>query len=591
MVARTIAVLGLLGALLVPAVPALAGPHPDADHREAYFPANDGLGTMLHADILRPKGMPDDVRTPVILTVTPYGNHAGSTIELDFTATGPNERFYDFLDLTGVLDQGYTYVMVDLPGFGGSGGCNDWGGNREQGAVKAAVEWAADQPWSTGRVALMGKSYDAWTGLMGIAQQPEGLAAVVSMEPVYAGYRYLYNNGVRFLNSLATPALFQAIDAKPGTINDPAQYHANGAPQAWCYGVNMALQQQDDPTAPFWLERDLLFTSVGASTPLFLTQGFLERNTKPDGAFDYFNLLEGTEHRAWFGQFDHVRGWETTSDGSRMQTGRDTFVDEMMRFLDLHLKGIEPEVEDPPLAIQDNRGRYRAETQWPPPDMRMWWNDLNAGTYTDDGLVSVAGRQRVWTFSEPLDHDVWLAGEPVVKVEVDAPAPRTNVVADVFDVDESGRARLINRGTYLLRGAGQQRATFELYGQDWRVPAGHRIGVMIGGTDAQSPGFWAHVPTQTSVTVLSSAVGLPLLTYERDEDEYLDGGSTPRLEQHLADGVDLDSATISAGTRSFDLPPALKPRPSDDEGDCPTPGRGDPGPPAARPCGPPAGVR
>ena len=59
---------------------------------------------------------------------------------------GPSDRFYDFLDLTDVLDHGYTYVMVDLPGFGGSSGCNDWGGNREQGAVVAAVEWAAASP-------------------------------------------------------------------------------------------------------------------------------------------------------------------------------------------------------------------------------------------------------------------------------------------------------------------------------------------------------------------------------------------------------------------------------------------------------------
>ena len=57
------------------------------------------------------------------------------------SASGPSERFYDFLDLTRILEKGYTYVMVDLPGYGGSGGCNDWGGPREQGAVKAAVYW------------------------------------------------------------------------------------------------------------------------------------------------------------------------------------------------------------------------------------------------------------------------------------------------------------------------------------------------------------------------------------------------------------------------------------------------------------------
>jgi uncharacterized protein len=254
---RTTATLlaGVLAAgVLVAAAPVTTGsstaaPTPDdATYSEHYFPAGDGV-TMLHADVLRPAHLGPDDRTPVILTVTPYGNHSGSTTELGVGNSGMNPRFFDFLELSDALAQGYTYVMVDLPGFGGSGGCNDWGGAREQDAVRAAVEWAASQSWSTGKVALLGKSYDAWTGLMGIAQQPEGLAAVVSLEPVYAGYRYIYNDGVRRSPTQGTVALFQVIDAKPGTLNDDPMYHVNGAPQVWCYGVNVGLAAADDDPA------------------------------------------------------------------------------------------------------------------------------------------------------------------------------------------------------------------------------------------------------------------------------------------------------------------------------------------------------
>src|SRR5260370_588535 len=128
----------------------------------------------------------------------------------------PSYRLSDFLKGTELMKRGYTYVMVDLRGFGGSSGCLDWAGPGEQADVKAAVEWAAKQPWSTGRVGMYGKSYDAVTGLIGIAQQPQGLAAVVSQEPVYDLYRYLYSNRVRFSNSLLTPALYDAIAATPG---------------------------------------------------------------------------------------------------------------------------------------------------------------------------------------------------------------------------------------------------------------------------------------------------------------------------------------------------------------------------------------
>jgi putative CocE/NonD family hydrolase len=82
----------------------------------------------------------------------------------------------------------------------------DWGGPGEQADVVAAVKWAASQPWSTGSVAMYGKSYDGVTGLIGVNKRPEGLKAVVSQEPVYDLYRYLYGNGIRRVNALLTPA-------------------------------------------------------------------------------------------------------------------------------------------------------------------------------------------------------------------------------------------------------------------------------------------------------------------------------------------------------------------------------------------------
>ena len=87
--------------------------------------------------------------------------------------------------------------MVDLRGFGGSNGCLDWSGPGEQADVVNAVRWAATQPWSSGKVGMYGKSYDGLTGLIGVNQRPQGLAAVVSQEPVYDDYRYLYGDGMR----------------------------------------------------------------------------------------------------------------------------------------------------------------------------------------------------------------------------------------------------------------------------------------------------------------------------------------------------------------------------------------------------------
>ena len=554
---------GLVALLVISSVMATsvsAATRDDADHHEFYFPSSDGIN-RLHADVLRPKGLGLDVATPVIMTVSPYTNHSGTTSPTDLTGTGPSPRFYDFLDLSGALEKGYTYVMVDLPGDGGSGGCNDWGGVREQAGVKDAVEWAAAQPWSTGKVGLLGKSYDGWTGLMGIAQQPDGLAAVVSLEPVYSGYRYIWMNGVRRTN-WPYGTSFTAVDAQPGRPSDPPEYHVNGAPQAWCYPINIAGQNIDDDEGGFyWAERNLVPTGAGKSTPLFLTQGFLETNTKQDGTFEYFNSLDGSHHRAWYGQFDHCRGWETqaacslSGTNQRLAVGRAGFMDEVMRFFDLHLKGIEPEVTDPAVEVQDNFGRWRGEDAWPASDTKMYETDLRVGTYADSGT----GRgdrptesQGIWSISSPLPHAAWFSGEPEIDVTVDA-LPNSNLAANVYDIAPDGRVTMISRGVQLLRGIGVREVGLTLYGQDWIVEAGHRIGVLLSSANTDQ---FRHVATRSDVTVSAARIALPFLTFDRTE--FLEGGSTPRLESFLQSSTaTLSSSFIEGAETSFALPPPL----------------------------------
>ena len=547
---------------------AAEAPRADADWTEYYFPAGDGV-TSLHADVLRPKGMPATEKTPVIMAVSPYVNHNGSTTDVDPTGTGPNPRFYDFLDMSGALTKGYTFAYVDLPGFGGSGGCNDWGGAREQDAVRAAVEWAAAQPWSNGKVALLGKSYDGWTGLMGVAQQPKGLAAVISLEPVYSGYRYLFMNGVRRSGTYpATIALFQAIDAKPGRVTDDPMYLANSAPQAWCYGVNLGGATADDSeTGPYWAERNLVHTSVGKTTPVFMTQGFLETNTKPDGAFEYFNNLAGDENRAWFGQFDHSRCWERNNSTStpsgnntRWQAGRDgqVCIGEMMRFLDEHLKGIPPSIEDPVISVQDINSRWRAEKSWQPADSKLYTTELRAGAYNDSGSgngLRPTQTQGIWTVSQRLPHDVWLSGEPSITVGVSS-VPNANVAANVYDIDEQGRARMISRGVAVARGVGSKSVNIVMDGQDWPIPAGNRIGVLVSSANTDQ---FVHVPTQAPVTVRHAKIGLPFLRYDRTEFLELNG-SNPRLDSYLsAARTALPESFLAANQVEFKLPAPLAP--------------------------------
>ena len=571
---RSLALIGAVIALaaVVPSGPASAALRADADYYQFYFPSSDGV-TNLHADVLVPKGTPLDgsVKTPVILTVSPYLNHSGGTsFNPTSSETGPSSRFYDFLDMSGALTKGYSYVMVDLPGFGGSAGCNDWGGTREQLGVRAAVEWAASRPWSNGKVALLGKSYDGWTGLMGIAQQPQGLAAVISLEPVYSGYRYIWMNGVRRTN-WPYGTNFTQYDANPGRLNDDPMYHANGAPQAWCYPVNLAGQNADpSENGPYWAERNLIPTAVGKTTPIFLTQGFLETNTKWDGTAQYYNSLAGHENRAWFGQFDHTRCWEKNNSGStpsgdntRWQTGRQgqECMAQIMAFLDEHLKGIEAPQDETPVEVQDIRGRWREEAEWPPADSVNYTTELNTGTYTDNGSgsgPSPSDNQGIWTVSEPLPHEVWLSGEPVITAGVDA-SPNANFAAHVYEITPDGEAQMISRGVSTIPGTGTRTVSFTMYGQDWPIAAGNRIGVLISDADTSEFGYYA---AQGTVTVRSAKITIPFLTYERTRFIPSEE-TTPRLETFLAGGGSVSEAKIAASEKAFDLPGPLRPNPNE----------------------------
>jgi hypothetical protein len=47
---------------------------------------------------------------------------------------------------------------------------------------------------------------------------------------------------------------------------------------------------------------------------------------------------------------------------------------------------------------------------------------------------------------------------------------------------------------------------FDLYGDDWKLPAGHRVGVLLSASNAE---WWLHRPTLQPVTVGSASISLP----------------------------------------------------------------------------------
>ncbi len=564
-------------ALLAPAAHAWETPA-GATYSQGFITAPDA--TKLHYDLLRPKDLPKDAKTPVILSIGPYFGHAGQTgaagaiesTEYDPTQeAGFNDRFRDFVDGARLMQRGYSWIQFDLRGFGASSGCLDWGGPGEQMDVKAAVEWTARQPWSTGKVGMYGKSYDGVTGIIGAESGAHGLAAVVSSEPVYDLYRYLWTDGIRRQNSLLTPVLYELIDATGGpSLGDDPQALLNGLTSPPCWVGNYLAQQDDDHHSAYWKARNFIERAKDIHVPFFLTQGFLENNTKADGAFEFWTNIKGPK-RAWFGMWDHVRGNDVDAETGALKMGRPGWFEEVMRFFDHHVRDVPlldaPTNEDPPVAVQTSDGSWRAEQHWPPDDATPLDVALTGGSYRDDAM-NVATNEGslqplatpgngLWTISPPLSHRAHLAGVPVVTADVAVSLPRANFVADVYDIAPDGKATMIAYAARRVDSSG--RVSLPLYGNDWAIQAGHRIGVLLTGSNMDQ---WLHLPTLQSVTISNASIRLPFLRYIRNEK--LPGTPALRLTQFMENApITLSEATITGNTRGdFALPPALTARPA-----------------------------
>ena len=562
----------MVGGAVAPASQATASPDDPVSHAEnprvpegavwteAYFPSSDDSGVELHADVLRPEQLPADAKTPVIVSVGPYFAHAGQTDVEGWDQVGPSARFQDFIDGANLMARGYTFVMVDLRGFGGSTGCLDFLGPGEQADVRAAVEWSASQPWSNGKVGMYGKSYDANTGLAANVLRLEPLRAIVAQEPTWNRYNYLFSNGVPRSNVTSTPRGYYSIATMPPMSDDSDHYKANAEYEQShpeCESDNRTNTQNPDPNAPFWRARNFAARAAGTQTPLFVTSGFIEPNTKPEDMEIYLDNHQGPE-RGWLGQWDHVRGNDTVADG-RLAMGRAGWFDEVMRFYDQYLRGIEPSETDPAFAIEDSLAHWRAQPTWPVTNTSSRVR-LSSGQYVDDGgaaqntalpmtapqakgwdiedapqigslslaqtslhLADAPGSS-YWTWSTPVSEQVRVTGTPRITLKTTG---QGNVMVRLWDVAPDGSAAMFDENVALLKNSGS--TSFALKATDWTFEQGHQLGIQIGTITSNG---WRDVPSGSTITV--SDAMLALAVQDPRSDVPTQGDRSPYLDEYLA---------------------------------------------------------
>ena len=128
----------------------------------------------------------------------------------------------------------------------------------------------------------------------------------------------------------------------------------------------------------------------------------------------------------------------------------------------------------------------------------------------------------------------------------------------MYDLDANGTGPLITRQGHLVRSAGNSSIRLELWSADWKLKAGHRIGVRV--TDNNQDWWLLAVPTLQTVTVRGGTVTLPFLRYRRTQT--IQGDPGIQLAGYLSDTVSVPAATLAASQANFTLPPALQTAPA-----------------------------
>src|ERR671931_447255 len=159
-------------------------------------------GFVLRADVYRPA----DGRYPAILSYGPYGKglafQEGYKTAWEIMArenpdalAGSSNRYqnWEVVDPEKWVPEGYACVRVDSRGAGRSPGYLCHNNARETRDIYECIEWAAAQPWCTGRLGMNGISYYASNQWRAAALKPPHLAAIC----VWEGWNDAYRESAR----------------------------------------------------------------------------------------------------------------------------------------------------------------------------------------------------------------------------------------------------------------------------------------------------------------------------------------------------------------------------------------------------------
>lgn len=370
-------------------------------------------GTILRVNVARPQA---EGRYPVLMCAHPYRKDSvfkrgrfGYKIPLALrsllqsTPIQVSARLgcWEAPDPAFWVPRGYVLINCDLRGFGRSDGQGTVFSDAEAHDYRELIEWAATQPWSTGRVGLNGVSYLAISQWKVAALQPEHLAAICAWE----GFTDMYRDV-----------------AYPGGVLDEAFL------KQWNHLVQKCGRCVDDVRAeqlarPVWddwweahtpeLER--------IEVPALICASFSDHNLHTRGSFEAFRRIS-SQHR-WL--YTHRGGKWATYYSEEALAFQARFFDCFLKDADNRMRELAPVR----LEVRQIGGRVHAvrhEQAWPLPQTR--WTplylhadgSLQGEPAAQSAAVSFATPDGRASFTWPITEDIELSGPMKLRLHVQA---------------------------------------------------------------------------------------------------------------------------------------------------------------------------
>ena len=415
-------------------MPALRRQYQVIREPDVMVPMRDG--TRLATDIVRPDA---PGRFPVLVNRGPYGK--------DSYLANPDHSIWFF------PRNGYVLLSQDVRGrFGSEGDYNPLFQEALDGYD--TVEWAARQPWSTGRVATTGQSYLGATQYTLAGRRPlpphlQTMAVVSASADFHQSWVYHTGGAMEWgwtvpyailkgrntLERAGRHDLLAQMDdyvIAPGNFGQPLsdQWYRHLPLRDWINRLREAAPYfheyfDQEPDGPYWWQLNLMRQARNVAIPMFHISAwydiFLEgalnayQSVRRHGATE----LARRSQKLLIGPWAHLRPFTepTTGGAGNIDFGSDAAIelhDCLLRWYDYWLKGEQTGImDDPPVRLfvmGDNR--WRDESEWPlaRTQYTRWYFRSGGGANTrhGDGVLSTAPPEP----DEPADQYLYDPSDP-----------------------------------------------------------------------------------------------------------------------------------------------------------------------------------